>query len=258
MLLLVTKDMGDYVRENVNLSIVLDDNVGHQYERRIEKYLNASPYCKSLEYVSKEDALKEHVATMGDDPQAFLGFNPLSASIEVKLNSDYANNDSVSVIEKKLKKFDHIKQIVYQKDMVNIINDNVSKMTIIMLGLALILFFVSVALINNTIRLSLYSNRFSINTMKLVGATHWFIRKPYIVSGTMNGLIASFISFFYLAGTIYFVQYEFGLSGLILKLTTILQVGGVVIVCGVVLTALSSFYAVNKYLRMNSNDMYLI
>jgi cell division transport system permease protein len=100
MLLLVTKDMGDYVRENVNLSIVLDDNVGHQYERRIEKYLNASPYCKSLEYVSKEDALKEHVATMGDDPQAFLGFNPLSASIEVKLNSDYANNDSVSVIEK--------------------------------------------------------------------------------------------------------------------------------------------------------------
>jgi cell division transport system permease protein len=258
LLLFVTRDMGNFVKENINLSIVLDDDIGNQYEHRIEKFLNASPYSKSLEYISKEAALKEHVETLGDDPQAFLGYNPLSASIEVKLSSEYANNDSVMMIEKKLKRFDHIKQVVYQKDMVSVINDNVKKISFIMLGLAVILLIVSIALINNTIRLSLYSNRFSINTMKLVGATHWFIRKPYIVSGMINGLIASLISFVFLTGTVFFVQHEFGLSGMIIKPTTVLIVVAIVLTAGVLFTAISSFYAVNKYLRMNSNDMYLI
>ena len=258
LLLFVTRDMGNFVKENVNLSIVLDDDIGVQYKKRIEKFLNASPYAKSLEYVSKEDALKEHVETLGDDPQAFLGYNPLSASIEVKLSSDYANNDSVMVIEKKLKRFDHIKQVVYQKDMVSVINENVRKISVIMLGLASILLIVSIALINNTIRLSLYSNRFSINTMRLVGATHWFIRKPYIASGVTNGVIATMISYVLLGGTIYFVQHEFGLSGMILQTSTVLTVMGVVLLSGVLFTAISSYYAVNKYLKMNSNDMYLI
>ena len=258
LLLFVTRDMGNFVKENVNLSIVLDDDIGVQYKKRIEKFLNASPYAKSLEYVSKEDALKEHVETLGDDPQAFLGYNPLSASIEVKLSSDYANNDSVMVIEKKLKRFDHIKQVVYQKDMVSVINENVRKISVIMLGLASILLIVSIALINNTIRLSLYSNRFSINTMRLVGATHWFIRKPYIASGVTNGVIATMISYIFLGGTVYFVQHEFGLSGMILQTSTVLTVMGVVLLTGVLFTAISSYYAVNKYLKMNSNDMYLI
>jgi cell division transport system permease protein len=258
LLLFVTRDMGNFVKENVNLSIVLDDDIGVQYKKRIEKFLNASPYAKSLEYVSKEDALKEHVETLGDDPQAFLGYNPLSASIEVKLSSDYANNDSVMVIEKKLKRFDHIKQVVYQKDMVSVINENVRKISVIMLGLASILLVVSIALINNTIRLSLYSNRFSINTMRLVGATHWFIRKPYIASGVTNGVIATMISYIFLGGTVYFVQHEFGLSGMILQTSTVLTVMGVVLLTGVLFTAISSYYAVNKYLKMNSNDMYLI
>ena len=258
LLLFVTRDMGNFVKENVNLSIVLDDDIGVQYKKRIEKFLNASPYAKSLEYVSKEDALKEHVETLGDDPQAFLGYNPLSASIEVKLSSDYANNDSVLVIEKKLKRFDHIKQVVYQKDMVSVINENVRKISVIMLGLASILLIVSIALINNTIRLSLYSNRFSINTMRLVGATHWFIRKPYIASGVTNGVIATMISYIFLGGTVYFVQHEFGLSGMILQTSTVLTVMGVVLLTGVLFTAISSYYAVNKYLKMNSNDMYLI
>jgi cell division transport system permease protein len=258
LLLFVTRDMGNYVKENVNLSIVLDDDIGMQYKKRIEKFLNASPYTKSLEYISKEDALKEHVETLGDDPQAFLGYNPLSASIEVKLSSEYANNDSVMMIEKKLKRFEHIKQVVYQKDMVSVINENVRKMSIVMLGLAVILLVVSIALINNTIRLSLYSNRFSINTMRLVGATHWFIRKPYIISGVFNGMIASVISFVFLAGTVTFVQHEFGLSGMILQLATVFTVVGIVLITGILFTAISSYYAVNKYLKMNSNDMYLI
>jgi cell division transport system permease protein len=253
----LTKDMAKSVKENVNLSVVLDDNIGKQYEHRIEKYLKASPYVSSIEYVSKEDALAEHVKTMGDNPEEFLGYNPLSASLEVKLSESYANNDSVQIIEKKLKNFDHIKQVVWQKDVVGAINDNVRKINLVLLGLAVILFVVSVLLINNTIRLSLYSNRFYINTMKLVGATHWFIRRPYIVSGMLSGLVASFISFVFLGVTILFVQNEFDLSSLIINPFAIISVSFIVILCGITLTAISSFFAVSRYLRMNSNDMYM-
>jgi cell division transport system permease protein len=152
------------------------------------------------DYVSKEDALKDHIASLGEDPQDFLGYNPLKASLEVKLKANYANTDSVAVIESKLGAFEYIDRIAYQKDMVSLVNENVRKVSLVLLGLAVVLLIVSIALINNTVRLSVYSNRFLINTMKLVGATHSFIRKPYIVKGMLNGLIAALIALVLLTG----------------------------------------------------------
>ena len=258
LLLFVAHDMSTYVKENINLSIILDDASGRTDASRIEAYLKSSPYAKTVEYISKEDALKDHIANLGDNPKDFLGYNPLKASIEVKLHAQYANNESVEIIQSKLKAFEHISRVVYQKDMVSLVNDNVRKVSLILLALAVILLFVSIALINITIRLSLYSDRFLINTMKLVGATPWFIRRPYIGSSMMNGLVASFISIVLLSGVVYFVHYEFEMPGSIIQPLTAAIVSGLVIVLGVSLTAVSSYFSVGRYLRMNINDMYFI
>ena len=201
--------------------------------------------------------MKDHIASLGEDPQDFLGYNPLKASLEVKLKANYANTDSVAVIESKLGAFEYIDRIAYQKDMVSLVNENVRKVSLVLLGLAVVLLIVSIALINNTVRLSVYSNRFLINTMKLVGATHSFIRKPYIVKGMLNGLIAALIALVLLAGMIYYILYEFGMQATALNPVSALFVALIVIVTGIILTAVSSYFAVGRYLKMNTNDMYL-
>ncbi|MDD5184718.1 MAG: permease-like cell division protein FtsX [Paludibacter sp.] len=258
MLLFVAHDLSIYVKENINLSIILDDNINSNSEQRIQTYLLGAPFTKSVEYISKDDALKDHIANLGENPEDFLGYNPLLASLEVKLNAVYANNDSVNKIESKLKAFKDIKRVVYQKDIVSLVNENVSKMSLVLMALAAILLFVSVALINNTVRLSLYSNRFLINTMKLVGATPWFIRRPYIISSMINGVVASVISLFLLFGVINFIQFQFGMTGMIIQPLTAVTVSSIVILLGVSLAAISSFFAVGRYLKMNTNDMYFI
>jgi len=258
LILFVAHDMSTYVKENINLSIIMDDASNRADAQRIETYLKSSPYAKTVDYISKEDALKDHIANLGDNPKDFLGYNPLKASIEVKLHAQYANNENVSIIQSKLKAFEHISRVVYQKDMVSLVNENVQKVSLILLALAVILLFVSIALINITIRLSLYSDRFLINTMKLVGATPWFIRRPYIGSSMLNGLAASIISIILLSGVVYFVQYEFGMPGSIIQPLTAIIVSGLVILLGVTLTAVSSYFSVGRYLRMNINDMYFI
>lgn len=258
LLFFVARDLSVFVKENINLSIVLDDGVNKAYSQRIEKYLMASSFAKSVEYVSKEDALKDHIASLGENPEDFLGYNPLKASLEVKLNAKYANTDSVKMIESKLKTFEHINQVAYQKDMVNLVNDNVNKIGLILLSIALVLLMVSVALINNTVRLGIYSNRFIINTMKLVGATPGFIRKPYLISAFWGGLIASIISLIFMAALVYYGMLQFGMDIMMIEPLTLIFVSGIVIVSGIVLTVVSTYFAVGRYLKMKTNDMYYI
>ena len=258
LLLFVGRDMSKYVKENINLSVILDDQAGEQNVQRIEKYLLSTPYVKSVQYISKQDALKDHIASLGENPEEFLGYNPLMASLEVKLKADYANTDSVSMIEAKLKSFEHINRVAYQKDMVSLVNENVKKFSLILLGLAVVLLFISIALIYNTIRLTVYSNRFLINTMKMVGATSWFIRRPYIGRSMLNGLYAAIISIVLLVGMVAYVQYEFGTPGMLIQPFTAVVVGFIVISLGILITAASTYYAVGRFLKMHSNDMYSI
>lgn len=258
LMLFIGRDMTNYVRENINLSVILDDQASPQYVQRIERYLKSAPFVHSVDYISKQDALKDHIATMGENPEEFLGYNPLLASLEVKLNPDYANPDSVKVIERKLKTFDHINQVAYQKDMFSLVNDNVKKFSFILFGLTAVLLFISIALINNTIRLNIHSNRFLINTMKLVGATHWFIRRPYIARSMINGLIASVTGLLLLVCMVLIVQHEFGLGYTLVSPATAFMVSGVVILLGLLLSAVSAYFAVGRYLRMNSDDIYFV
>jgi len=257
LLLFVANDMSVYVKENINLSIILDDNASQPEVKRVENFLETAGYAKSATYVSKEDALKEHVAALGDDPQDFLGFNPLKASLEVKLKAEYANNDSVKMIEGKLKTFEVIERVAYQKDLIGLVNENVRKISIVLLGLALILLIVAVALINNTVRLSIYSNRFLINTMQMVGATNWFIRKPYIRQAIMNGLAAAVVAILLLVIVVYYVMYEFGLGGVSLNPASAVSVSVIVLLSGILLMASSTYLSIGRYLKMNTNEMYL-
>ena len=257
LLLFVAHDMSVYVKENINLSIILDDAAKTPETKRIETFLNTAGYTKDITYVSKEDALKEHIASLGDDPQDFLGYNPLKASLEVKLNAVYANTDSVKMIESKLKSFEGIERVAYQKDLIGLVNENVQKISIVLLGLALVLLIVAVALINNTVRLSIYSNRFLINTMQMVGATNWFIRKPYIRQAVINGLVSAAVAIVILAMVVYYVLFEFGLTGLSLNTASALWAAVIVLLSGVVLMAASTYLSIGRYLKMNTNDMYL-
>ncbi|MBN2766982.1 MAG: cell division protein FtsX [Paludibacteraceae bacterium] len=258
LLLFVARDLGVQVRENINLSVILEDEITNTYRQRIQKYIESAPFTKSVIYVSKEEALKEHVASMGENPEDFLDYNPLKASFEVKLKAEFANADSVNMIEEKIKTFDDINRVAYQKDMVNLVNDNVTRISLVLLGIAAVLLILSMALINNTVRLSIYANRFLINTMKLVGATSWFVRKPYIARGMINGLIAAFLSLLMLAVLVYYILSRFGLSAYSVNPVSAMYVAGIVILTGVLLSAFSSFMAVGRYLKMTRNDMYFV
>jgi cell division transport system permease protein len=257
LLLFVAHDMSVYVKENINLSIILDDDADRAETTRVETFLTSAGYAKNVTFVSKEDALKEHIASLGDDPQDFLGYNPLKASLEVKLKAEFANPDSVKMIETKLKTFEVIERVAYQKDLIGLVNDNVKKISLVLLGLAFVLLIVAVALINNTVRLSIYSNRFLINTMQMVGATNWFIRKPYIRQSIINGLVAAIIAILILGIVVYYILYEFGLNGLSINPVSAIWVSVIVLLSGVVLMGASTYLSIGRYLKMNTNEMYL-
>jgi cell division transport system permease protein len=258
MLLLVGRDMSTFVKENINLSIVLKDSINRSDEQRLEKFLLNAEYAKSVTYISKDEALKDHIASLGDNPAEFLGYNPLKASIEVKLQEKYATPEGVKTIEGSVKSFEIIDRVVYQKDMVSLVSDNVTRISYVLLGLAAILLFISIALINNTIRMSLYSNRFLINTMKLVGATPGFTRKPYMIKTMINSLIASVIAIGLLVGVVAYVQVQFAIPDVLIQSTNLIIVAVAVVLLGLLLSVVSSWISVGRYLRMTSNDLHII
>lgn len=258
MLIFVAREMSTRLRENISMSLILRDELSSTDLTRIQQYLANSPFARESKYISKEDALKEHIASLGEDPSKFLGFNPLMASIEVKLYADYATVDSVEQIESKLRKFNSIDRIAYQKDIVAMVNDNIARISVVLMGFAVVLLLISMALINNTIKVSIYANRFLINTMKLVGATPWFIRKPYIIRGMINGFLASIIALAMLGSLMYYIAGETDINLFSLSSGTLVAVAAIVLLLGQLLTASSSYLAVGRYLRMQTNDMYFV
>ena len=170
-----------YVRENISFSALLSDKMKETDIMKLQKSLDAQPYVKSTTYISKEQALQEETEAMGTDPQEFIGYNPFTASIEIRLNSAYANKDSLAWIEKDILKRGNIQEIIYPEALIETVNRNVQKISAILLALAALLMIISFSLINNTIRLTIYAKRFLIHTMKLVGADWEFIRRPFII-----------------------------------------------------------------------------
>lgn len=247
-----------YVKENINFSILISDDMKESDILKLQKKLDKEPFVKATEYISKKQALREQTEAMGTDPQEFLGYNPFTASIEVKLHSDYANSDSITKIEKKIKKNTNIQEMLYQKDLIDAVNDNIRNISLMLLGLAVILTFISFALINNTIRLTIYSKRFLIHTMKLVGASWSFIRRPFLRRNFWIGVLSAVIADAVLWGAAYWlVSYEPELIRVITP-DVMLLVSVSVLIFGVLITWLCALLSINKYLKMKAGTLYYI
>jgi len=259
LLAFLANDMSNYIRQNMTFNIMLNDDTEPAYRQQIEFLLKNDDFAKETHYISKEDALKEHIATMGDDPANFLGYNPLHACIEVKLNPKYANTDSIAKIENILQQFNtKITRIDYPKDALDMVNSNITRIGIVLGVVALALLLISIVLISSTIRLMIYAERLLIRSMWLVGATSWFIRKPYIVRAMLDGFIAALLACGYLAAFAWFLQHSFSLNLFAEKPLILGIVAAVVMIAGVLLTAILAFFAVGRYIRMKSEKMFVI
>lgn len=250
------KKLSDYVKENIGFSIFLQEDVREVDANFLRKTLDASSFVRYTEYISKDRAAKELKEELGEDFIDFLGYNPLSASIDVRMKAEYANQDSINKIETYLLQFKQVKEVHYQKSLVNLINENVSKISLVIIIFSSLLLFISLVLINNTIRLSVYSRRFLINTMKLVGATAGFIRKPFLVKSILHGLYASLIAISMLSGIIYLVKKELADLVDIVDIQFIVIIFGAVTIIGILINLISTYFAVNKFLRLKADDLY--
>jgi len=246
------------VKENVNMSVVLNDETTSADTTRFSQLLAAAPFCHEYAYISKSKALEEHIANLGEDPSTFLGYNPLQASFEVKLKANYIHPDSISNVEAVFTTFPFVDKVVYQKEMINMLDKRVSRLSLILLAVALILLIVSLALIVNTIRLHVYSKRFSINTMQLVGATPWIIKGPIVRRTVWLGFIAAIIALVCIAGILYAAYYHLGFWLFPLTWQNIAFLAATVLIAALMITFFASVFAVNRYIRMKTSDLYYV
>ena len=255
---LCAHNLSTYVKENIIFSIVISDDMKENDILALQRQLDAKPFVRTSAYISKKQALKEYTEAMGTDPQEFLGHNPFTASLQIKLNSDYANTDSLAIIEKQIKGNTNIQDVIYQRDLIDAVNDNIARISLLLLALAAVLTLISFALINNTIRLAIYSKRFLIHTMKLVGASWGFIRKPFLVRNLWIGILASVMADAVLLGMAYLlVKYEPELIDIITP-STLLWVMLSVLLFGIFITWMCAYISINKYLRMKASTLYYI
>ena len=256
MLLLTAHRISKHVKENVGFSVFMKDQTKEADIYRFQKTLDAESYVRSTRYIDKEDAAREFSEELGEDFVGFLGFNPLSASIEIKLDARYANNDSISAIETRLQAFDEVKEVSYQKSMIHLINENIEKISLFILAFSALLVVIAVSLINNTIRLSVYSRRMLIRTMQLVGATNVYIRRPFLWRSALHGIYSAFIAMAILVLSLYLVE---GQLEEILSVRDVQLLGGlflIVFFLGIFLSWVSTFFAVNKYLKIKTDNLY--
>ncbi len=256
LLVLNTKKLGDFVRENIGFSVILKENTREADIIQIQRYFDASAFVKETKYITPDQAAEELQKELGENFLDFLGFNPLLPSIDLKLYAAFANPDSIARIEKEFLDYPQVKEIYYQESLVHLVNENVRNLSLIILVFSGFLFFISIALFNNTIRLLFYSKRFIIKTMQLVGATRSFIRRPFIFSGVLHGLFGSLVASIMLIIVIYFAQREmpdiigftdYGTLGILLF---------AIFTIGILLSWLSTLFAVNKYLRIDQDKLY--
>ena len=257
LLMLNAKQMSDYVKENLCFSLIINDEVAEPDIKQFQKSLDTHEFIKSTEYITKDDAAQQLQDELGENFIETLGYNPLSPTINVYLNSDYASPDSIAKLENFfLSKSNIVKEVSYQQNLVNLIHDNIKKVSIILLALSALFFLISFALLNNTIRLQIYSKRFIINTMKLVGANKGFIRRPFLASGALQGLVSSIIAIALLYGIIYFAnsQLENIMGSIDPWIRALLFVA--VAVIGVLLCVFATLLSINKYLRLKTINLY--
>jgi cell division transport system permease protein len=256
-LLINAKRISNNVKENIGFEVILKDDVPEAEVRRFQKNMDAAEYVRVTRFVSKEEAAKDLKEKLGEDFISFLGYNPLSSAIEIKLKAEYTYPDSIAWIEKEImQQSGVVKELFYEKSLINLVNENVSKISFVLLGFSALLLIISVALINNTIRLSIYSKRFLIKTMQLVGATPGFIRKPFLLRSIQNGVYSGVFASLLLGISLYglfkqvpelFVVEDIKLFGVL---------GVLLIISGILISAISTYIAIGRFLKLKLDDLY--
>ncbi len=257
LLLLNAKNLGDYVKENIGFSVILEASTREADIIQIQRSFDATSFVKETNYITPDEAARDLQEALGENFLDFLGENPLKPSIDIKLKASYANPDSIAMIEELFLGYPQVSEVFYQESLVHLVNENIRKISLIILFFSAFLFLISIALFNNTIRLLVYSRRFIIRTMQLVGATKPYIRRPFMVKGITNGLVGAVIASLMLLGVVYLAQREMPDVVVFTTRETIGIVLFLIFALGVVLAWVSTLFAVNKYLRLDQDALYI-
>lgn len=258
VVLMSAHDLVRHVRENVVLTVVLSDMASQEDVARLDNLMQVAPYANGSDYISREEALQEHIDNLGEDPQKFLGYNPLTDAFEVNLHAEYAQIDSIHVIEQSLLALPYVDKVIYQADIVKQLDSNLQEASLILLAIALALLVIALVLISNTIQLQVYSKRFLINTMRLVGATPWVIKWPFIRRNMLMGIEAACVALLMLAATYYYFVNRLGIRLFALTEQNIAIIIVAVVFVGWFITFFASLAATNRYIRMKTSKMYEI
>lgn len=250
--------LSSYVKENISFSVILDTDINDAQIQRIRKNIDGQPFVKSSRFVSKEEAKEQLIIDLGEDPEELLGYNPAYDAIEIFIFSEYANADSIAYISNTIRDQSNVSDLLYRQEAIDMINDNISKITAVLLVISIVLVFISFALIRNTIRLSIYSKRFIINTMKLVGANGSFIRKPFIRSNVVTGILAGILANISILLILVYFNRSYTELRAFVNLFELGIVFGIVVFMGIFISVLATHFAVNRYLKMDADNMYYV
>ena len=258
LLMMHAQKLSNHLKENIGFEVVMNSNVKEARILQLQKELDAMPAVKSTEYITKDEAIRRLSEDLGEDFLQWLGNeeNPLLPSIDVRFNADYANNDSIAAIQAQLRKNTDIKEIYYQKSLVNVIDQNVNRIGFALMVASLVLLFIAITLIRNTIRLSIYSKRFLVRSMQLVGATPSYIRRPFIRSGIMQGFFGALLADAFLALLIYSLNKRLPELTLVQDYTIIIGIFIGILLLGMLLGGFSTRIALRKYLHADIDRLY--
>lgn len=256
-MILCARSVSDHFKENITYNVYLKNDAREADILRFQKSLETRPYIKSTEYISKEEALEIYKRDLGEDFMPLLQENVLPASLDINLTAPYANQDSVAWIRAEVLKEPVVSEFIYQDHLLVEMNNNLGKLSLLFLCVTALLATVSIALIHNTIRLAIYSKRFLIRTMQLVGATHAFITRPFMLNGTLQGIFASFLAMGMLSGVVYVIKEQF-VREILQVLDPVLFIGLFILMMlsGIIISLTSTFFAVRKYLTIKTDDLY--
>jgi Cell division protein len=256
LILVHAKNLSDYVKENIVLNIIVNEGVSEGDVLAMQKDLNEDPFVLRTQYISKELAAKNLSQELGEDFVEFLGHNPLLSSIDVYLKAQYANTDSIETFIEKVSANKMVKEVVYQESLIDMVNKNIRTIGIVILAFTAVLLVIAVALINNTIRLAIYSQRFLIKSMQMVGATKGFIRRPFLGYGVLHGLLGALIAILLLLLTLHIGQREIPELVFLRNWFEFAAIFVIVAVLGILISGVSTYFAVSKFLRLKTNELY--
>lgn len=256
LLLVNARSVSDYFKENMQVSVLMKQNVSEKSARQFQDKLDGMRFIRSSEFISKEQGRKEMAELLGDDFLSVFETSPIPVSIDVTLDADYVSADSLEMVRREISESSLVDEVVYQRSLVDALNANLSRISMVIGVFIILLLFISFVLINNTVRLNVYARRFTVHTMKLVGATRSFIRGPFLVQSVFQGLFSAFIAIIALLGILFVIRREFLQLFAIFRLELLLAVMGIVLVAGVLICFISTWFVVDKLVSLKKDELY--